>query len=73
MASSLFVKPTVFHSMALDQAHEQNNTAVKSDGGAVGLTQSPEALRRWMLAGPELLRMTSEFEAYLERKHNKPP
>ena len=26
--------------MAIDQAHEQNNAAVKSDGGGVGLTQS---------------------------------
>ena len=25
-----------------------------------------------MVAGPELVRMTSEFEASLERKHNKP-
>lgn len=34
-----------FSAMATDQAHEQNNCAIKSDGGAVGLTQSPEALR----------------------------
>ena len=55
--------------MALDQAHEKNNAAVKGDGGAVGLAQSPEALRRWMVAGPELVRMTAEFEASLEGKH----
>ena len=30
----------VFSSMAIDQAHEQNNAAVKSDSGAVGLTQN---------------------------------
>ena len=54
--------------MALDQAHEQNNAAVKSDCGAIGLTQSP---RPWMVAGPELMRMTSEFETSLERKNNK--
>ena len=57
--------------MALEQAHEQNNAAVKSDGGAVGLTQSPSALGRWMIAGSELMRMTSEFESSLERKNNK--
>ena len=56
----------VFSSMAIDQAHEQNNAAVKSDGGAVGLTQTPNALRRWMVAGPELVRMTTEFEASME-------
>ena len=58
-------------SMALDQAHEQNSADIDSDGGAVGLTQSPEALRRWVVAGPELVMMTSEFKASLERKHHK--
>ena len=49
--------------MAIDQAHEQNNAAIKGDGGAIGLTQSPEALRRWMLTGPEMARLIAEFEA----------
>ena len=62
----------VLSSMALDQAHQQNNATIKSDGGAVRLTQSPEALRRWVVAGPKQVRMTTEFEASLERKHNKP-
>ena len=56
--------------MALDQAHKQNNAAVNSDGGTVGLTQSPSALGRWMVAGPEVMRMTSQFEASPEE--NKP-
>ena len=55
--------------MAIDQAHEQNNATVKSDGGAVGLTQSPAGLRRWMLAGPEVMRLTADFEASLEAEH----
>ena len=45
--------------------HEQNNAAIKGDGGAVGLTQSPDGLRRWMVAGPEIVRMTAEFETAL--------
>lgn len=53
----------VFSAMAIDQAHEQNKCTIKSDGGAIGLTQSPDALRRWMVAGPEVVRITSEFEA----------
>ena len=53
----------VFSSMPIDQAHEQNNATVKGEGGAVGLTQSPEALRRCMVSGPEVARMTTEFEA----------
>lgn len=62
-----------FSSIALDHAHEQNNAAVKSDGGAVGLTQNPEALRRWMVAGPELVRITAEFEASIKELHKRTP
>ena len=58
--------------MAIDQAHEQNNAAVKSDGGAIGLTQNPDALRSWMAAGPEVLRLTTEFESSVENFHKNP-
>ena len=51
-----------FSAMPLDQAHEQNNAKVKESGGAVGLTESPSALKRWMVAGPEQARLLSEFE-----------
>ena len=34
----------------------------KDVGGAVGLTENPAALRRWMVAGPELSIMIEEFE-----------
>ena len=46
-----------FSAMAIDQAHEQNNAAVKGDGGAVGLTENPSALKRWMICGPEMARL----------------
>ena len=36
---------------------------VKGDGDAVGLTDNPNALRRWMFAGPEVARVIGEFEA----------
>lgn len=52
-----------FSAIALDQAHEQNNACVKGDGCAVGLTENPSALRRWMVAGPEVARVIAEFEA----------
>ena len=52
----------VFSSIALDQAHEQVNALVKGEGGAVGLTENPSALRRWMVAGPEIARMVQEVE-----------
>ena len=51
-----------FSAMAIDQAHEQNNAMVKGDGGAVGLTENPSALRRWMISGPEIARIVNEFE-----------
>ena len=53
----------VFSSIPIDQAHEQNNACIKGDGGAVGLTDNPSALRRWMISGPEVARVISEFEA----------
>ena len=34
-----------FSAIPLDQAHEQENKFVKDDGGAVGLTENPTALR----------------------------
>ncbi|KAL9954824.1 hypothetical protein ACROYT_G042404 [Oculina patagonica] len=52
-----------FSAIAIDQAHEQNNAIVKGDGGAVGLTENPSALRRWMISGPEMARLVNEFEA----------
>ena len=51
-----------FSAIPIDQAHEQNNAAIKGDGGAVGLTDNPAALRRWMMAGPEITRLIGEFQ-----------
>ena len=34
----------------------------KDDGGAIGLTQNPRALLRWMVAGPEIARTIDGFE-----------
>ena len=51
-----------FSSIALDHAHEQVNAIIKGEGGAVGLTENPAGLRRWVVAGPELARMVQEFE-----------
>ena len=51
-----------FSSIPLDQAHEQNNKIVKDVGGAIGLTESPNALKKWMISGPEQGRLLKEFE-----------
>lgn len=51
-----------FSAISVDHAHEQANKLIKEEGGAVGLTESEQALRRWMVAGPEISRMLNDFE-----------
>ncbi|KAJ8397883.1 hypothetical protein AAFF_G00435720 [Aldrovandia affinis] len=73
LAGNFTVKKTThaFSAIALDQAHEQNNALVKGDGGAVGLMENPAALRRWMVSGPEMARLISEFQATTEKRMKK--
>ena len=52
----------IFSAMAIDQCHEQLNDLIKGDGGAIGLTENPQALERWMTAGPEFCRAIQEFQ-----------
>ncbi len=49
--------------MPIDQSHEQENAKVKGKGGAIGLTENPTALQRWMICGPELAKCLTEFES----------
>jgi hypothetical protein len=51
-----------FSSMPIDQAHEQNNALLKGPGGIIGLTENPVSFRRWLVAGPEIVRCMEEFE-----------
>ena len=48
--------------MAIDQAQEQANVIVKGEGGALAVTEDPSALQRWMVARPEVNRLTAEYE-----------
>ena len=69
-AGNLTVRNTknVFSSIPIDQVHEQNNALIKGDGGAVGVTDNPSALLRWMIAGPEVARVIEEFrDGHLHR------
>ena len=61
----------MFSAIPLDQAHEQNNAYVKGDGGAIGLTDNATALRRWMVAGPEVARVIVEFEDFNMHPRNQ--
>lgn len=46
----------------MDQAHKQMNETIKGDGGVIGITDNPQALLRWIKAGPEVARIIDEFE-----------
>ena len=46
-----------FSNIATDQAHEQNNKKIKTDGGAIGLFDAEAALLQWGVAGPELVKL----------------
>ena len=50
-----------------------NNELIKGDGGAIGLTENPSALLRWMVSGPELARLVKEFENSDKDQHNQLP
>ena len=57
---------------------EQNNAVIKGEGGALSLTEDESALRRWMLAGPEVNRLVSNYvtvsgkkEVCTSRKHRE--
>lgn len=59
--------------MVLDQCHEQVDELIKGDDGAVGLTENPQALERWMVAGPEISHVVLEFEKrFLAANEEKP-
>ena len=53
----------MFSALPIDQAYEQNSARIKGDGGAVGITDNPGALRRWMIAGSEIAWVIDEFES----------
>ena len=52
----------MFSNLAIDQLYDQHNTGVKDDGGAVGLTDCPATLHKWMFSGPEMAHVIIEFE-----------
>ena len=41
---------------------------MKGDRDALGLTENPAAVNRWMLSGPEMARVVGEFEASTEKR-----
>ena len=57
-----------FSSVAIDQVHEQNSAVIKDAGGAIGSTEDPTALRRWMIAGPEESHLIARYEKLRDLK-----
>ena len=55
-----------FSNIATDQAHEQNNKLVKISGGAVCILDSPAALLKWSIAGPEIKHMLESLDGSLD-------
>ena len=51
-----------FSRISDDHAHEQNNKIVKGTRGAFGIFDSPTALAKWMIAGPEITRMLENLK-----------
>ena len=59
-------------SIQIDQTHEQNNDLVKRSGSAVGFTENPSAVKKWMIAGPEPARLLNVFDQeYISEDGNK--
>ena len=48
-----------------------NKIMMKEEGGIIGLTQDSDALLRWAVAGPELVRVISEFEESMIGKRER--
>ncbi len=55
-----------FSRISDDQAHEQNNKIIKGSGGAMGIFDSRISLAKWMISGPEIARLQTDFD---ESKH----
>ena len=45
------------------------NACIKGDGGVVGLTDDPNGLQRWLIAGLEVARAIGEFQDAMEPVH----
>ena len=66
MVISLFKRPIGCSLLCLLIRHMNRTTP--TSGGAIGLTDNPSALRRWMIAGPEVAWIIEEF--HNEQNHH---
>ena len=64
----VFKSSRTFSAIAIDKAHGQANACIKGEGGAIVVTEDPPALRRWMVAGPEVSRLATCYEIVSDAK-----
>lgn len=63
-----------FSGMPLDQTHEHNNAAEKTDARAIAITENPFALLMWMTCGPEIVNEyeeKSKSQSKLKSEHHE--
>ena len=48
--------------MGIDQAHEQNNKILKTDGEVIGILDNPTALLKWTFWRPVISEILKEEE-----------
>ena len=48
--------------MGIDQAHEQNNNILKTDGGVIGIFDNRAALLKWVICRPMISEILKEEE-----------
>ena len=65
LSKNWVIQKTSHRSSAIPHTHEHENAKMKGKGWVVGLTENPVALKRWIIAGPEKARLTTEFELTL--------
>ena len=66
--SHLWLREVVCAHQRPHPGHEQANAVIKDDWGAIGVTEDPSALRRWMIACPEVSHLVAQNEIASEAK-----
>lgn len=64
LEGNFFIQKTShkFSSLAHGHTHEQQSAILKGDGGIIEIAEDELALKRWMLAGPEICSILNAYE-----------
>ena len=57
--------------MGIDQAHEQNNKILKTDGEVIGILDYPTALLKWTFWRPVISEILKEEDGNLHELHHE--